>query len=112
MSEAELAETKRRMTALEKTVIDLQEDRRQRGYMLAYALAAVLLTLTFTFVWTGQVNRRTERKFCAIIAASVPADAPPPSSERSARVAGLMRDLGRQLSCPVRSTSVDQPTRR
>lgn len=86
---------------LEERVAALEAGRGAVLRVAGFAVAALILTLVFTFVWTGQVNRRTERKFCAILSSN--SSSAPTTSARGADIARKLRTLTHQLGCP------DQP---
>lgn len=78
-----------------------QAERRYRrtGYVAVFAFVLWLASIVLAGLYAKQLNDRTERKFCAVIAASTPVDAPPPTTERGQKAFAAMRDLARDLGC-------------
>jgi hypothetical protein len=78
-----------------------QAERRSRrtAYVGIFAFILWLASIVLLGLYAKQLNDRTERKFCAVISASTPTDAPPPTTERGQKAFAAMRDLSRDLGC-------------
>lgn len=92
---------------LEERVAALEAGRAAVLRVAGFAVAALILTLVFTFVWTGQVNKRTERKFCAILASN--SSSAPTTTERGADIARKLHTLTRELGCPPEPAPLTAP---
>ena len=72
---------------------------RTVGYVAVFAFIFWVTSIVLAGLYARHLNTATERKFCAIIEASSPRDAPPPGTARSEQIVRAMRDLQRQLGC-------------